>query len=157
MTIYENVFSENDQHDTIRVLAVVQPRQGAELARILSHTRWEVYIVNSIADAVRAMESSPVSVILCEHRLPDGTWLNLLERAVEFSLAPQVIVLLETPDARLWAEVLNCGGCDILAQPLEPREVYQVIATAWRRWKASLANPRRDAASAIRLGEPALR
>jgi DNA-binding NtrC family response regulator len=111
--------------------------------RILSHTRWEVNIVNSIADAVRAIESSPVSIILCEHRLPDGTWLNLLERASERSPAPQVLVLSETPDNQLWAEVLTRGGYDLLAQPIEAREVYLAIAGAWRHWKVSAGDYRK--------------
>jgi DNA-binding NtrC family response regulator len=137
MTIDEKVRSEDDQDDNIRVLAVVRPRQGTELVRILSHTRWTLEMVNTIADALRAMEISRASVILCEPKLPDGTWLNLVERAGEFSPPPQVVLLSETPDDELWAQVLTCGGYDLLAQPLEAREVYAAIARAWRHWKTS--------------------
>jgi DNA-binding NtrC family response regulator len=142
MTTYEHARCVGDQDDTIRVLAVMRPGQGGELVRLLSHTRWTLEMVNTIADALRAMESSRASVILCEPKLPDGTWLNLLERAGEFSPAPQLLVLSETPENELWAEVLTRGGYDLLAQSLEAREVYEAIAGAWRHWKASADDSR---------------
>jgi DNA-binding response OmpR family regulator len=38
-------------------------------------------------------------------------------------------------DDRLWAEVLNIGGYDVLAKPFVPAEVFRTISLAWLNWK----------------------
>jgi FixJ family two-component response regulator len=39
-------------------------------------------------------------------------------------------------DERLWAEVLNLGGYDLLAKPLEGDEVSRVVEMACRHGRA---------------------
>src|SRR5437763_6838437 len=68
----------SDMHDRISILVVAPRERAAELERIVSHTRWRMHVVHSIHDALEAFRSSFVSVVLCEHRLPDGTWLDLM-------------------------------------------------------------------------------
>ena len=119
---------------TISILAVVDIGQAAELERIFSHTRWRLRVVHSTRKAVEELRSAPVSVVLCEYGLPDGSWLDIVSEADRLCPRPQIIVLVPTVDARLWAEVLNCGGYDVLARPLEPKEIYRLISMAWRQW-----------------------
>jgi FixJ family two-component response regulator len=38
-------------------------------------------------------------------------------------------------DEYLWAEVLNLGGCDVLAKPFEDHEVLRAAYMAWQSWK----------------------
>ena len=47
--------------------------------------------------------------------------------------APPVIVTARLADDYLWAEVLNEGGFDVLAQPFDREEVIRVISAATRR------------------------
>jgi DNA-binding response OmpR family regulator len=47
---------------------------------------------------------------------------------------PQLIVTSRTADESLWAEVLNVGGYDVMAQPFEQYEVERVIASAHRHF-----------------------
>ena len=47
---------------------------------------------------------------------------------------PQLIVTSRTADDHLWAEVLNIGGFDVLAQPLERDEVERVVSSARRHF-----------------------
>ena len=117
----------------ILVLAVVTPKHSAEVERILSHTAWQPHIAGSVDEGLKALRSLPVSVVLCEDRLPDGKWLDLLRETERLCPRPEVIVLSECADTALWGEVLNCGGYDVLATPLEPRELYALIPMAWRR------------------------
>jgi hypothetical protein len=44
------------------------------------------------------------------------------------------VVTSRTADDYLWAEVLNVGGYDVLAQPLERDEVERVVASARRHF-----------------------
>jgi DNA-binding response OmpR family regulator len=122
-----------DTQHGISILAVAAMKESSEIERILSHTRWQSHVVHSTHDAKQVLRSLPISVVLCEHRLPDGTWLDLMRETEQYGRRPQVIVLSEFADTALWAEVLNRGGYGLLATPLEPREVYALVPIAWRR------------------------
>jgi hypothetical protein len=59
-----------------------------------------------------------------------------------------VIVSSRLADERLWAEVLNLGGYDVLGMPFEPEKVLRVADSAWRAWKRNQGDiSRRTAAS----------
>jgi DNA-binding NtrC family response regulator len=121
--------------ERISVVGVVMPEQRRELENILSHTRWEHHLFCSIADAIEKIYGLPVSVVLCEQKLSDGTWMDLLEAAEKLSPRPQIIVMSADASMELWGEVLNCGGYDLLARPLRPEEIYDVVPMAWRQSK----------------------
>jgi FixJ family two-component response regulator len=38
-------------------------------------------------------------------------------------------------DEYLWAEVLNLGGYDVLAKPLDKQEVSRTLNLAWEHWE----------------------
>jgi FixJ family two-component response regulator len=42
-----------------------------------------------------------------------------------------VIVAAHHADDRLWMEVLNLGGYNVLAKPLLEQEVFRMISNAW--------------------------
>jgi hypothetical protein len=51
-------------------------------------------------------------------------------------------------DERLWSEVLNLGGYNVLAKPLNMKEVFHVVGLAWMLWKQRWESPRVLARSA---------
>jgi DNA-binding NtrC family response regulator len=116
----------------ISILVVVTPKRSAEVERIFAHTRWKTHVVHSIREAAAVLRLFPISVVLCEDQVSDGNWLNILRETERLEPRPETIVLSAHLDSILWAEVLNCGGYDLLAMPLEPKEVYAVIPMAWR-------------------------
>ena len=119
------------------MLAVVAAEQSPKIERIVSHTRWQLHLVHSIHEAIQALQSRPVSVVLCEDRLPDGTWLDVVHETEHLRPRPQTIVFSASPDPVLWGEVLNCGGYDLLETPLQPQEVYALVPMAWRQSNTS--------------------
>jgi DNA-binding NtrC family response regulator len=127
------------REEQISILAVVAPGNVTQLDRIVSHTRWQLQVAHSTRDAIHSIRSIPASVILCDNRLPDGTWLDVLRQTEHLQPRPQIIVLSPTPDPSLWAEVLNCGAYDVLVSPLDPREVYALVPMAWRHWSRAAA------------------
>jgi DNA-binding response OmpR family regulator len=48
---------------------------------------------------------------------------------------PLLVVTSRVADDRLWSEVLNLGGYDVLAKPLNTKEVFHVAGLAWMSWK----------------------
>jgi len=69
-------------------------------------------------------------VIFCEGHLPDGSWKDMLSYIAELAEPPALIVTSRLADERLWAEVLNEGGHDVLAKPFREQEVRHVLANA---------------------------
>jgi FixJ family two-component response regulator len=59
-----------------------------------------------------------------------------LDRMHPLPNSPLVIVISMHADEHLWAEALNLGAHDVLAKPLDAREVERVLQWAWVRWGA---------------------
>ena len=47
---------------------------------------------------------------------------------------PRLVVATWLADDRLWAEVLDLGGFDVLQKPFEARELFRVVSLALRDW-----------------------
>src|SRR5436190_6170366 len=72
-------------------------------------------------------------VLLTEASLPDGNWLDALHLARECPQGLEVIVTDPHADARLWAEALNLGAYDLIAQPFYEPEVRRILYNACSR------------------------
>src|SRR5580704_7148112 len=69
-------------------------------------------------------------VVVCDQHLQDGDWRDLLKDLQSESPAPPLIVSSRLADDRLWAEVLNLGGYDLLTHPFIATEVSRVVNLA---------------------------
>ncbi|HYW41823.1 MAG TPA: response regulator [Bryobacteraceae bacterium] len=89
--------------------------------------------VGTVAQARTRLRQSEYDVILTESVLPDGTWLDVLHLTRETPREAEVIVTDAQADARFWAEVLNMGAYDMLAQPFYEPEVRRILYNACSR------------------------
>jgi len=110
------------------------------LKSILASLQWKLTSVESLAEGVRQVLSRSLPVIVCEHKLPVGSWKVLLDRTSVLSPTPSLIVSSRLADEGLWAEVLNLGGYDVLATPFEAGEVRRVLSQAVDSWHWRFAN-----------------
>ena len=85
-------------------------------------------------EATTLLKSGP-NLVLCEKDLPDGTWKDVFREAGGLDNPPPVVVVSRLADERLWAEVLNLGGFDVLLKPFEHSEVRRVMGMALRQWR----------------------
>jgi FixJ family two-component response regulator len=76
-----------------------------------------------------------MSIVMCEHDLSPGSWKELLDFVQRLPAPPPVIVTSRMADERMWAEVLNLGGYDVLAKPLNSEEVVRTVTSAWSLWQ----------------------
>jgi DNA-binding response OmpR family regulator len=102
----------------------------AILRRILDGLPWDVSAVANCEQAIEQLSRQPVLLIFCESVLEDGTWKDILGHIRGDVHPPLLIVTSRLADELLWAEVLNLGGYDVLAKPLNPKEVRHVFSTA---------------------------
>jgi DNA-binding response OmpR family regulator len=70
--------------------------------------------------------ATPVAICSCD-------WHDFIEITATTPRRTCVIVTDPLADESLWAEVLNVGGFDVLAQPFDPSEVIRTVEAAFRR------------------------
>ena len=104
------------------------------LIHILRPAGWSLDSAFSCAEAIRSLEIESVPVVIVERDLPDGNWKTLHNRLMQMPFPPELIVTCRLADEHLWAEVLNLGGFDVLAQPFYTREVLRSVNAACSRW-----------------------
>jgi DNA-binding response OmpR family regulator len=109
---------------------------------------WKLFEARDRRRALRCLDKNPVHVVLAESNLPYWNWRRVLRDLRRRKHPPQLIVTSRTADDYLWSEVLNIGGFDVLAQPLEPEELERVIASARRHYGIP---PRREERQKINL------
>lgn len=100
------------------------------LIHILRPAGWAVDTVRTCAEAMRSMAIEPASVVIAERDLPDGNWKTLQNQLMRMEFPPALIVTSRLADERLWAEVLDLGGFDVLAQPFCATETLRCLSAA---------------------------
>ena len=109
------------------VLLVCATAEASDtLTGILRKDGWAVRPAQSAEEALDHLSRHTTPVVICESSLPDGDWKDLLGKV------RRLIVTVRDADGALWAEVLNLGGYDVLAQPFDEAEVSRVVASAGR-------------------------
>jgi DNA-binding NtrC family response regulator len=107
----------------------------AALRAILHRSEWLVSGAKGILEAMTILAGQPpIPVVICERDLPMGDWTALLESMQLLSCPPHLIVSSRQADNRLWAEVLNLGGYDVLATPFDRAEVLRTVQLARLNW-----------------------
>ena len=95
---------------------------------------WRLFEAPDRQRATQCLRRHPVHVVIAKSNLPDGSWREMLGHLRCLVCPPLLIVTSHTADEQLWAEVLNIGGYDVLAQPFEREEMVRVIASACRHF-----------------------
>jgi DNA-binding NtrC family response regulator len=122
------------------VLFVSPYREDAQrLSQMLSSLPLVFDHVPNLQQARAKLRQSRYGVILTEADLPDGSWLDVLSLARSVAPGPEVIVTDPYADARFWAEALNLGAYDLLAQPFYESEVRRILYNACSRVVPGLA------------------
>jgi len=109
-----------------------EPANEAFLRAIFQRREWDLYAVGTLGAALTLLRLVYIPVVLTEARLPAGGWKDVLEQVRDLPFPPSLVVTSRLADEHLWAEVLNWGGHDVLAQPLRQSEVVWVLSHAWR-------------------------
>jgi len=117
-----------------RILFISGRQEDARcLSEMLHALPLHVEHVASIKQAATYLRRKAYNVILTEASLPDGGWMDVLHMVRECSRDSQVIVTDPQADARFWAEALNLGAYDLLAQPFYAPEVRRILYNACTR------------------------
>jgi len=121
--------------ENITLLAICPNQEDRQsLATILERNSWTIQGAPSLREATTLLDLGP-NLIVCETDLPDGTWKDVFRKALDLADPPAFVVVSRLADERLWAEVLNLGGFDVLLKPFERSEVRRVMGMALRHMR----------------------
>jgi DNA-binding NtrC family response regulator len=113
------------------ILLISQYREDEHFLReVLTNFACPLETSESWQEARPVIHSHVLSVVVTESELPDGTWRDVLSSLDQVSNPPLLIVVSRLADERLWAEVLNQCGFDVLAKPFARDEVIRVLGNA---------------------------
>ena len=125
------------QTPLVSVLAVGATNEDqTNLENIFTEWGWELHRVRTRREAHAFLDRNPVGVVISERELPEGGWREMLDDLQQRSEPPALVVTSRLADESLWAEVLNMGGYDVLAEPLDSEEVTRVVSAAARHFDA---------------------
>src|ERR1700704_4625136 len=103
------------------------------LSRMLQKLSLGLDHATCLRQARTKLKKAAYDVVLTEAALPDGKWLDVLRLVRESPKEPEVIVTDPLADAQFWAEALNLGAYDLLAQPFYEPEVLRILGNACSR------------------------
>jgi DNA-binding response OmpR family regulator len=128
-----------DQGCGILIISAV-PEDHVELHRILDGPL-KIVDAATYTQGIRNLGWGRFAVVICESRLPDGSWKDVLSHGSELIVPPVLIVTSCDADSQLRAEVEDLGGFHVLSKPFRPNEVFNVVAAALRGEKLGAEGP----------------
>src|SRR5437899_11870433 len=136
----------------IKAMLVMAPERRQPLLDALESCGIEVLPVCDCNEAHRMLETHPlVQVVVTDATLPDGDWRRVLEIVEQGRRKIEVVVCSRLGDPKLWLDVLEQGGYDVLVQPYRREEIKRIVeAAAARSYMRPPAQARSHKRSAVR-------
>jgi DNA-binding NtrC family response regulator len=117
-----------------RILFISGRHEDArELSQMLRAAPVILDHAENLQQARTKLREDEYDLILTAAALPDGNWLDTLHLARDCSYSLNVLVTDRHADARFWAEALNMGVYDLVAQPFYEPEVHRILTSACTR------------------------
>jgi DNA-binding NtrC family response regulator len=125
--------TEGDKRGCAQILSVSPYVSDHKiLYEILNGSHWKLATVWSWLEAFEHLGKHSYLAVFCEYSWADGTWRDLLQRVSGGRKLPIVVVMSRAADEGLWAKVIELGAYDLLAKPLNVRDVLDVLTSAYQ-------------------------
>jgi DNA-binding NtrC family response regulator len=113
--------------------------ERTNLKKIVRGNDWTITTASTAVRASEIVRKKPPTVVICGEKFSGGDWRQFLSEIHSSGGTPPTIVAAQHADERLWADVLNRGGFDLLQTPFEEQEVRRVLEMACRHGVRRLA------------------
>jgi DNA-binding response OmpR family regulator len=128
--------NNNTHENSVSALLVGAYDRDRQLVKdIFRAFAWQLFEARDRGRAIRCLGRHPIHVVIAETDVPDWHWKKVLHDLRGLEQPPQLIIASRNADDRLWAEALNVGAYDVLAQPFERAEVERAIESARRHFE----------------------
>lgn len=119
------------EQPTVLLVAADSPER-TRLQAILQEANCRVLLCARGRDALELVEFA--SVVICEVPLSDSSWQDILHEIGRRNRPPSIIMTSRQTANGLWAEAVNLGAYDVIAQPTLPGEALRVVRGAHRNY-----------------------
>src|SRR3990172_2225088 len=102
------------------------------LSELLRQRGYQTITVTNGAEALQALESKPVDLVLTDVRMPGMGGLNLLEKVQMHMPDIPVVLLTAWPSVEVTVQALRLGARDFLTKPTSSRELLRVVESQMR-------------------------
>lgn len=111
------------------LVAMPSPRRLGLLG-ILERNGMKTSSAGNLRDGQELLQGESFDLLIVDAELPGGPWHRLLQTIVSSAKGCEVIVCSRCGDEKLWADVLQRGAYDLLAEPFEENEVIRIANRA---------------------------
>jgi phosphoserine phosphatase RsbU/P len=92
--------------------------------------------VGSVEEAEETFEEHEIDVVVCDERLSDGAYHDVLALTIDRKPRIQFIVLLCTGGQEEYCEAIRLGVTDVVRPPLDPTDIEVALIHALRQKQA---------------------
>jgi DNA-binding NtrC family response regulator len=135
------------------LVASTDLEERRRFAKVLEAEGWDVTCAACVNDCRQTLSNRPVRMILCDFRLPDGTYRDVLQLVRSFEPKVPLVVMSRLADWDEYLDVLRHGAFDLIASHCEPTDLLLAISRTLRdeHAKPAVAEARAAAARASRI------
>lgn len=116
------------------------PEHHSIIEGLLDSSGWTINHAASAYEAADFLSENDPAALICERVLPDGGWEDVLQAIRDQGCSSALIVSSRLADNRLWSQVLNVGGFDVIGQPFDADELTRVLESALRSQSQAAAS-----------------
>ena len=123
-----------ENHDNVRILAVVSSDFEGQIQRHLRSPDMSAVFVSRAEELGHLVRNGEVyEVALLPAALPEGIdWWTIWGELAHLTRRPAILVYAQSANFHLWAEVLDAGGYDVVAEPFTREALREaVLRAAW--------------------------
>ena len=108
------------------------------LLRALEGLPVSPFCASTIEQAVEVLVSHPMAVIVCDERVPDGSYRELLNLVLAQRPLNRFVVVLNTEEWKDYMEALKIGVVDVLRCPLQATDIDIALTRAMREGRLAI-------------------
>ena len=108
-----------------------------DLAEIIVQCGLATCVAFTVTESKRILDREEVSLVVCDERLIDGEYQDILNETVRLRLKTPVIVVSPTGDWPDYLKAISAGAFDYLAYPPIPGDLPRTIRDALTPRRAS--------------------
>jgi len=112
------------------------------LTQLFREQGWKLSTAKTLPAARAFLRENTIPLAITEQDLPAGNWKDLMIEIQDLPRPPLLVVMSRLADERLWSEVLNFCGHDVLIKPLCQSEAVRIFNHAFHHWYSPRAMKR---------------
>lgn len=121
------------------VLAVVQSEAGERLQRLCTQKGWPLTLADTVASGFAALPRSGSVIVVLDRDLASPDWRPSVRQFASQPNCAGVVLASPVIDDYLWEEVIQQGGYDVVAKPIQDEELIHTLEFAWPPTKSLLS------------------